>query len=194
MGAQPVGILLAAGFGRRFVASGGGNKLLHPLEDGLPVALRTARVWKSALDNVLAIVRPEEAILADLFRQAGCEVVLNPRALEGMGTSVAAGVNASRNAHGWLVGLGDMPYVSGATLQALVTALNDAPLAAPFFQGQRGQPVAFGAQFRDDLLNLQGDAGAREILKAHMPHLHLVSVDDDGILRDIDSLQDLPPV
>ena len=190
-----VGILLAAGFGRRFVASGGGNKLLHPFEDGLPVGLRTARVWKTALDKVLAVVRPEDAILAGFFRQAGCEIVNNSDALDGMGTSVAAGVAACPNACGWIVGLADMPYVSETTILALSRALAEgASLAAPYFQGQRGQPVAFSARYRDELLALQGDAGAREILKTHAQHVLRVEVDDRGILRDIDTLQDLAAV
>ncbi len=190
-----VGILLAAGFGRRFVASGGGNKLLHPLGDGLPVGLRTARVWKAALDKVLAVVKPEDAILAGFFRQAGCEIVNNSDALDGMGTSVAAGVAAASNASGWIVGLADMPYVSETTILALGRALADgAPLAAPYFQGQRGQPVAFSTRYRDELLALRGDAGAREILKAHAQDLRRIEVDDSGILRDIDTLQDLAAV
>jgi len=48
------GILLAAGFSRRF----GANKLLHPLADGIPIALAAARRLRAALPEVLAVVNP----------------------------------------------------------------------------------------------------------------------------------------
>jgi molybdenum cofactor cytidylyltransferase len=42
----------------------------------------------------------------------------------------------------------------------------------PVFAGERGHPVGFGHRFRDDLMAVTGDAGARTILQAHPALVH----------------------
>ncbi|WP_459624775.1 nucleotidyltransferase family protein, partial [Burkholderia sp. 3C] len=68
-----------------------------------------------------------------------------------------------------------------------------ATIAAPWFDGQRGHPVGFAAVHRDALAALDGDAGARALLVAH--EVARVEVDDPGVLRDVDTRDDLaaPP-
>lgn len=51
----PVGILLAAGRGRRFDPSGTRNKLLQPLPNGEPVAVASARALLAVLPKVIAV-------------------------------------------------------------------------------------------------------------------------------------------
>jgi len=76
-----------------------------------------------------------------------------------------------------------------ATLSLAVLALTGCT-AAPTFDGRRGNPVAFDAAHRDDLLALEGDQGARRLLISHP--VTTIAVPDPGILRDIDSPSDLP--
>ena len=72
---------------------------------------------------------------------------------------------ASRDARGWLVALADMPCIRVATLQAVAELIGGgAALAAPSYAGRRGHPVGFAARWRDALLALEGDEGARAIL------------------------------
>ena len=93
-------------------------------------------------------------------------------------------------ADAWLVALGDMPFVAPATLRSLLVALEEgAGIAAPVFEGRRGNPVAFGAQHLPALLALKGEHGARALLKSEA--VTEVAVDDRGILRDIDTPADL---
>ena len=78
------GILLAAGAGRRF----GGDKLLHPLSSGELTGIAAARNLVAAVPGSLAIVRPGDRNLADRFAALGLQVVENPDAHLGMGTSL----------------------------------------------------------------------------------------------------------
>ncbi len=186
--AQIVGLLLAAGQGRRF----GSDKLLHPLDDGTPLAVASARKLKQACPRAIAVLRPEQTTLAALLLAEGLEVVICPEASAGMGHSLAAGVAASLEAAGWLVTLADMPFVQVATLRSVVDVLNaGAALAAPFFKGQRGHPVAFAARWRDQLLALTGDEGARAIVGNNRGLLSRIDTADAGVLRDVDTPQDL---
>lgn len=184
------GVLLAAGFGSRFDPDGMHNKLLARMRDGTPVAHEAAHRLLAVVPRVVAVVRPGSDALARLLNDAGCEVVFAPAAERGMGASLAAGIEASDDAEGWIVALADMPRIAVTTIEALARALDaGASLVAPFYEGQRGHPVGFGVAHRDALLKLDGDAGARSLLMSQ--RVTRLDVDDPGILRDVDTPEDL---
>jgi molybdenum cofactor cytidylyltransferase len=193
MAATIRGILLAAGYSKRF----GSNKLLHPLpagspDAGTPIALAAARHFVEALPESVAVIRPRAQRVGKMLREAGCNTVVCKNAAEGMGVSLAEGVRASADAHGWVVALADMPYIKPETARIIARALSEgAAIAAPSYRGERGHPVGFARRFLDDLTGLRGDAGARDILKAHPDWITLYEVDDPGVLRDIDEPSDL---
>jgi molybdenum cofactor cytidylyltransferase len=198
---EVVGILLAAGRGERFDATGREFKLLHARRSGPgqgePLALAAARNLRSALGTVVAVVRPgceaNQQRLRRLLEDAGCIVVDCPaasRADEGMGLSLASGVAARPQAAGWIVALADMPGIDPATITAVRTAiLQGADCAAPYFNGRRGHPVGFGAVCGPELAVLRGDAGGRAVLERYPPLR--VEVNDPGILLDVDVAADL---
>ena len=185
------GILLAAGRGRRFDPAGARNKLLQTLPGGEPVVAASARILLSCLPRVVAVVAPSDGGVGDILRELGCEVTVCPDADTGMGASLVHALRHALPAEGWLVALGDMPFVADATLAALRDAVvNGAGIAVPVYEGQWGNPVAFGACHREALLGLGGDQGARRLLQAHP--VTEIAVPDPGILRDIDTPSDLP--
>jgi molybdenum cofactor cytidylyltransferase len=188
---SPVGILLAAGRGRRFDPTGIYNKLLLPLANGEAVVVASARALLAALPRVVAVVRPDEDRVAELLRDLGCEVTVCVDADTGMAASLVHALRFSLpQASGWVVALGDMPHVQPSTVQALAAALaNGAGIAAPVCAGRRGNPVAFSGAYLPDLLALQGDQGARAIVKSHP--VTEVEVLDNGIFHDIDTASDL---
>ena len=173
------------------------NKLLQPLAEGphagLPVVVAAATNMLAALPRVLAVVRADDTQVARALGALGCEVRVCHDADTGMAATLTCGMAHVRGAPGWLIALGDMPWVEGATIAALSQAIADgARIAVPVFQGRRGNPVAFSAFHLPLLLALDGDQGARSIVQSHV--VQEVIVDDDGILRDIDTPDDLSPV
>ena len=178
------GILLAAGEARRF----GAEKLLAPLPDGLPIAVAAARNLLRGLDHALAVVRPEDTMLSRLLAQEGLELAICADAKRGMGASLAFGISRVQDADGWIVALADMPLIQPQTISKLARTIADgAVLAAPYFAGRRGHPVAFGKKYLDDLLKLDGDQGARKLLIRDSQDLVCVDTDDPGIVIDIDT-------
>src|SRR6476661_10657958 len=97
MGAPVVGILLAAGRGRRFDPLGQRNKLLQPLSGagGDPVVVASARKLLSALPTVIAVVPPDDGGVGALLSAIGCEVTVCPDADSGMGASLVHAIRAS---------------------------------------------------------------------------------------------------
>ena len=181
-------ILLAAGAGARF----GGDKLLHPLEDGVAIAAHAARNLLAATPDVVAVVRWGDFPLYEMLEQEGCQVTMFQGAARGMGASLAHGVAQARGADGWVVALADMPRVPVAIVKEIIASLaGGALIAAPVHKGERGHPVGFGAALRDELLALDGDQGARAVLERHRNAVKLVECDDPGVLYDIDRKTDI---
>lgn len=193
-----VGLLAAAGTGTRFDATGARLKLLEPAQGcphaGRPLAVAAALNLKTAVDEVVAVVRPAtcgaQRALHTVLAAVGCRLVVCDHADEGIGASLACGVRATRGAAGWLIALADMPAIAPATIAAVAQALRAGHMAAaPFVGDRRGHPVGFSAACFEELARLTGDAGARIVLDAHPPLR--VAVDDPGALLDIDTPADL---
>jgi molybdenum cofactor cytidylyltransferase len=182
------GILLAAGAGRRFH----GHKLLHPLADGEPVGVAAGRNLIAAVPDCVAVVRAGDLALASALGALGLRIHPHPGADGGMGTSIAAGVSATPGAGGWLIALGDMPWVRPETIRALADALRaGVSLVAPIHAGRRGHPVGFAAAWGERLQALNGNHGARNLIAAHAERLVLLPTADPGVLRDVDGPADL---
>ncbi len=174
-------IVLAAGRGERFAASGGTTHKLDALLAGKAVLQHVLdAVHESGLP--LHVVRPGDLPVADQNNNTGA----------GMGDSIAAGVHATADAPAWLILPGDLPLVQAATLRrmALKTACD---VAVPVRAGVRGHPVRFAADCLPELLDLKGNQGAAQIIRARaaINSVAFIEFDDVGCVHDIDTLGDL---
>jgi molybdenum cofactor cytidylyltransferase len=167
----PAVLVLASGRGERFAASGGGTHKLQALLAG-----------KSVLQHTL------EAVAA-----SGLTWHLEDAGHPGMGDCIAAAVRATPDALGWLVLPGDLPLVQAATLQVVADALARHAVVVPVFKGVRGHPVGFSIACREALLALTGNRGASPVVQAQaaLQSVALLDLDDEGIVTDIDTLEDL---
>ena len=188
-----LGILLAAGFSQRF---GSANKLLHCLPNGRPIAVESAKNLIESIPISIAVVRPKNKELAKLLMNAGLRIVFCREDDQEMADSLATAIYFSANFEaandGFVISLADMPYIQTETILAVANKVADGTsIVIPTYQKQRGHPVGFSAKFRSDLENLQGDEGARSIIKRYTNEVELLPTDDAGILVDIDTLNDL---
>jgi molybdenum cofactor cytidylyltransferase len=181
-------IVLAAGQGSRFRAEAGADqdKLLADCV-GLDGVVRP--VIEQVLKNLPSVVadrwvvtsadRPEVIRLAEIY---GCKVLLLRSA--GMGDSIAAAVAASASANGWLVVLGDMPFIQSSSIERVIAGLEEGGISVPVQDGQYGHPVAFGRAFGPGLMALTGDRGAKPLFA--QAAVREVAVDDPGVSWDVD--------
>ena len=183
-----VGILLAAGKGRRF----GSHKLLHPLASGESIGEVSARKLVTVVPRSLAVIASGDTELAEKYGALGLQVVENAEVDRGMGRSMAVGVAASADATGWLVALSDMPWIQPRTIESVANELaRGVSLIAPAHKGHRGHPVGFNCKWQSRLERLTGDQGARKLLAEHASELKLLVTEDAGVLADVDRRTDL---
>ncbi len=182
------GILVAAGNSTRF----GANKLQHRLDSGAGVAEQAARQLIAAVPSSLAVIKPGDTQLRALFEQLGLGVVECAHSVHGMAASIACGVKTNSSAEGWVIALADMPWIQAATIFALVQHVRaGAEIAVPLHGGGYGHPVVFAAGFGKQLIALNGDRGARDILAASKRKILRMPTTDKGVLADIDIPTDL---
>jgi molybdenum cofactor cytidylyltransferase len=181
-------IVLAAGQGSRFRAEAGADqdKLLADCvgRDGVmrPVI---EQVLVNLPDRLVArwlVTSPDRTEVIRLAQAYGCQVLLLQSA--GMGESIAAAVAASASADGWLVVLGDMPFIQSSSIERVIDVLEEDGISVPVQAGDYGHPVAFGRAFGPDLMALTGDRGGKPLFAR--ARVREVQVEDAGVLWDVD--------
>ncbi|RBP49382.1 nucleotidyltransferase family protein [Arenicella xantha] len=180
-------IVLAAGHSRRF----GAAKLMHTMPDGRALIEHTIAIYQAVFDVVHVVARDDDLELQALLNRVGAMPIINTRAEQGMSQSIVAGIRSSDAQCGILIALGDMPYVDVDTVRKIAAELHADNIVMPRCQGRIGNPVAFGVAYFDELLRLNGDAGARALINQNLANVTSVEVSDKGIFKDIDTPQDL---
>jgi CTP:molybdopterin cytidylyltransferase MocA len=139
------------------LAAGASKRLGYPKQlvvvEGETLLARAYRI-ASAVAPAIVVTRREFA-----FGNA----IVNEHAEEGMASSIRLGVAACDG--DVLLMTCDQPHVTSAHLRALIDA--DAPIAATAYAGIAGVPAFFSAEFRDELLALHGDVGARSVIERY---------------------------
>lgn len=185
-------VLLAAGRSRRF---NDGDKLAEPFLDK-PLAYHVV----TALEKLPFLARI--AVVSDTqldFAALGYQVIENPDPSLGQARSLCHGVTAAQaaGAEAVLVALADMPRVTAGHIYRLFDAFDGPDAVVASSDGVRPMPPAlFGKGRFGDLLALDGDEGARELVKRghHVvtSPAELVDVDTQDDLRQLRELYGLP--
>jgi len=182
-------LVLAAGLSSRMAPK---NKLLAVLPSGQTMIAETVdRILASAANPVIVVVGHQEQQIKAALAGKRVRFIYALDYSEGIAASVRAGVAAVSDGIGAvLICLGDMPLVEKSSLDRIISAYDPAEgreIILPVYDGQRGNPVLWGQRFFNDLRNLSGDSGARQILHKYMEYVSEVSVISDSVLRDFDT-------
>jgi molybdenum cofactor cytidylyltransferase len=174
--AQVALVLLAAGRGERF----GGGKLAADLQ-GLPLGLHAAQLFAGFGFAQHLVVTAKSG--AD-YGGMGYDVIINPAPEQGQASSLRLGIGKVR-AKACLIALADMPFVTDAHIRALLAGF-DGDRIASSCEGRLMPPALFGAAHYPGLMALEGDQGARKLLRG-APFVAA----DARCLADIDTEEDL---
>ncbi len=190
MNEQIYGLVLAAGMARRM----GSTKQLLPFGDRTILQTVVDTLSGADLAGVVVVLGHD----ADAVRESLCGrpvlCCVNDAYREGMFSSVLCGLqHLPADADAVLVALGDQPQIELNVVQAVVRAYRegDRGIVIPISGGKRGHPVLINlSRYQSEILELSGDEGLKPIMRGHPQDTREVSVDDEGILRDLDTPED----
>ncbi len=189
-------VLLAAGSSTRM---GPVNKLLYQIEGKAMIRHTLEAILMTSVVEVIAVTGYQSTLVSNRLgvKDSRVSQIHNEQHQQGMATSIAAGIKACANGiGGFMICLGDMPYISANEYQVLIDRFRDLQskkaIVVPRYQGQTGHPVIFGGHYRDQLSELlPGDHGARSIISSHHHKVIYYEMKQDHILKDIDRLDDV---
>jgi molybdenum cofactor cytidylyltransferase len=187
------GIILAAGVSARF----GRPKQLLKLKDKYLIEWVLDAALASRLPNVVLVLGHEhQKILKALgpgTNHPRLQIVINHRYLEGQSRSLQAGLIKVRQAFSSVMFLlSDQPMLTSQTINRMLSRFwnSEEDICVPVFKGKRGNPTIFKRTMYDQLLALQGDIGARDIILANPARVLTIEVDEPLCFFDIDSEKD----
>lgn len=181
-------ILLAAGQSTRM----GRPKQLLPWK-GKPLLHHSLEsIIGSDADEAILVLGHEADRIRETLPALPIKIVINPDYNEGMASSLRQGLLAmDPGSEAFMVFLADQPGIGPEIINALIRAFRNADprrgIVRPVYRGRRGHPVLIGARYLKEALQLRGDVGARRILMDHPGDILEVDVDQDAVLKDIDT-------
>lgn len=180
-------VILASGASTRF----GLSKMLYQLDEGTSILAKTIGIYHAVFDQVHVVVRQDDKAAIQLVERQGANAIINANSGLGLSQSIIAGIQGVTQAKAWLFALGDMPYVSSETVRSLAMQASLSNIVVPRTRIGNGNPIVFGAHFKNQLLDLTGDVGAKHLLKVNAQHVRFYDCQDTGIHHDIDRVSDI---
>jgi len=180
------GIILASGFSNRMRK----NKLMMKLNNMSIIEMVINNAKNSKLDDLILVYR--SSALLKFTLDIDIRLVYNDKAYLGQSESIKLGVlNASKNSD-YLFLLGDQPFIISGILDKIIDEHNSnkEKIIVPYYNEKRGNPVLFPNKFRNELLSLSGDEGARNIIYRYKDEIKKLCFKNSMYNIDIDNIED----
>jgi molybdenum cofactor cytidylyltransferase len=194
-GRKTAAVILGAG---RSTRMGGPNKLLAEIGGKPLVRIAAEQALASRARPVIVVTGHQREKVEAALTGLKVEIVHNPDFADGLSTSVKTGLAAvPADADGAVVCLGDMPQVRADLIDKLIAAFDPergALVVIPTIDGKRGNPVVWSRRFFPELMALEGDVGARNLIGRYAEAVTEVALTDTAALIDVDTPEALSQV
>lgn len=182
-------IVMAAGESKRM----GVPKQLMPIDGTTMLGKVLDVLSRSRAEEIIVVAGHRAGEVAKSISGRPVKVAFNRHYEKGMSTSIRAGLSqTSHKARGFMIVLGDQPFVDVEIIDSLIQAFacHSNGIVVPVYEGKRGHPVIFSAKYKRELTSLKGDVGARSIIADHKEEVFEVFVNSRTIIDDIDTIDD----
>jgi molybdenum cofactor cytidylyltransferase len=183
-------IILAAGSSSRL----GQSKQLLSIE-GEPLITRTIKeVLGSDVNKAVVVLGANADVHKQAIAHLDCEIVINTDWSGGMGTSIAMGVRhllkTDPNLHAVIFCVCDQPLMTRALLNKILEKYAEGrhSIVASFYEGSEGVPALFAREHFEELLTIDQQAGAKQVLRKNASILSRVDFPEGAF--DIDTPED----
>lgn len=189
-----VAVVPAAGSSRRM----GRAKLLLPFADTTVLGAVLRALREGGASRVVTVLAEDDRDLQRWATAQPIQTAFNSEPGRGMLSTILCGLQALGGTRSLqqarttvLICPGDLPALSPDTVGKVIDAVDDgALLAVPEHRGRRGHPLAIAPSLLSEIPGLDPRIGLRQLLQRNPDAVRRVSVDDAGILRDVDTPED----
>lgn len=179
-------IILGAGESRRM----GTQKLLLEIHGKLMIE-KVIDSFRGIAEAIIVVLGHKPDLLIPALERLGVEWTVNCNYMDGMVTSVKAGLKKLTNCEAVFVALGDQPVVEGDFLsKALESWKSGAKIVCPIVGGKKGHPVLFDRSLFGEILALEKDQFLRDVIHRHKDRLCTID-SGDWAITDIDTPESL---
>jgi len=182
-------VILAAGESKRMARP----KLLLPLTGKTIIEKVVIEAISSKVDNTLLVLGAHSEKIIEKMINFPVSTVVNSQFSQGMLSSVQLGFRSlPQGTRAAVVLLGDQPSVSRTVIDGVIRAYKKSQkgIVLPTYKKERGHPVLIDLKFRGEIEKLAPDVGLRGVVYSHPEDICEVPVENPGILKDIDTLED----
>ena len=179
-------VLLAAGSSKRM----GRPKQLLPLGDRPAVRYCCERILAAGIGDVAVVVGPQGEEIATALHGLAVTVVENEDRESEMADSVRIGLRALPERYtAVLICLADQPLTSTETLKTIIHRYSEDPhkIIVPMYNGKKGHPTLFPKSAAEEIYS---SITLRDIISRDPGRIRRISVADEGVVLDMDTLDD----
>ena len=177
-------IILAAGKGKRI----GKPKWQLPFENSTFLSTIIDRLSSAQINCIICVVST-----LSKGNDTRIKYAINPKPEKGMMTSIYTAIHTLQPHKGYLIIPVDHPYVNTETYQKLADAFlkNPERVIRPIYKGKAGHPIIMPDSIAPQIPNADFPGGLKYFLIRAKAQCFDVEVDDPGILRNINTPEDL---
>jgi molybdenum cofactor cytidylyltransferase len=186
-------ILLAAGESKRM----GKPKLLLPFGNSTVIGRTIDNLLNSKVSEVIVVLGANIHKTKKALAGKPVKITTNPLYQQGMSTSLICGLmQVNQQSQRIMVALSDQPLIDTKTYDRLIykSTHSNFGIVVPTYGSIRGNPIIFNVSYKDELLQLKGDIGGRDLLSHHADDILEVDVDCEGIHINLNTQDDYQSV
>ena len=169
----------------------GSPKQLLPYQNTTLVGWAIEQAKNSKASAIFCVLGANALSIQQSIEKNNIEIIINKEFQNGLSTSIVAGINhlKDKKLDSVLIMLADQPEVNTDYLNKLITTSeeNKNAITASCYPNKIGVPAVFPKQYFNQLLQLKGDKGAKELLN-NSPY-NIIKIKADN-LKDIDTKED----
>jgi molybdenum cofactor cytidylyltransferase len=182
-------IILAAGESKRM----GTPKMLLPFGGMTIIEKVIENVVSSGAGNTMVVLGSSADEILERISGLPVKHCCNENYREGMLSSVKCGFNNLPERFDAVIVLpGDYPCIGAGVINILIESFSGSKkkIVIPLFKGKRGHPILISYELREEVLRLSPEKGLRELQDRFPDDVLEVDVDDQAVLKDIDTMDD----
>lgn len=180
-------ILMASGISKRF----GKDKAFLPYKNTTFIENILNTLCMSNVSSVKAVINPKiYKFLSEKTLHDKIDLIKNESYLKGQSESIRLGVESCEGCDGFMFLSLDQPLLSVDTINKVLENFENGKIIVPKYGEKNGLPTIFDQKFENELKNIKGDIGGRDIIKKHIKDVKFVKIENELEGLDIDTKED----